>query len=293
MNRRRYLSALGTLAGTAVAGCTGDGTGGDGTDSPTSSPTPTATASATPSPTPTDTPTPTESPTPSPKPPVIDQVNPVTRWQGFGDVIDNSIESVGQGGYVRIGGRYRIWTHGGTVGQTVGAQIYNADGNRVGQQQRSDESLTDKDGHAWYEWTLQFQSTTWSKGEYSGTYIVRDDRLDRTSERVSYDLQIVDPLEGNEAEIVSYDGPDTVEINESFNYTLTLRNNANRDSSIVSDMSVSQDGGAYRPAGQTFRVNIPAGQTVEWPITGASLSQYGELSFRINDIEDEWSITVE
>jgi plastocyanin len=70
MNRRRYLRAV--AAGTAtvaLAGCTGDGGNGDGTDSPTATDEPTETPTAEPTATATDEPTETPTAEPTPTPP--------------------------------------------------------------------------------------------------------------------------------------------------------------------------------------------------------------------------------
>ncbi len=84
MHRRRLLAGTGTVLVAALAGCGGDGDGGETTpesDEPT--PTPTATPTAAPTEAPTETPTPAETETPTPtETPTAEQTTSFTHELG-------------------------------------------------------------------------------------------------------------------------------------------------------------------------------------------------------------------
>jgi hypothetical protein len=92
--------------------------------------------------------------------------------------------------------------------------------------------------------------------------------------------------------MVVYDGPDTVTAGESFDFDIRFRNETDRDSSVVSAVSENRNGDGWSELDEKIRVNIArrngeATYSDEWTIEDP-----GEYQYRIDAIEERWSITV-
>jgi hypothetical protein len=324
MDRRRFLAlfAAGALAGcgndtgeptltaddTPVASPTRDPTETP-TETPTerpsptpkqtASPTPTQTASPTASPTPTDTPTPTESPTPTATPapelPEMIDAQLVTEWESPGDLEANAIEAVGRGDRAVLAFEFSMRPHSGEVDIRAQIIVEDESGAIVDSVTEHQSRLVDSDGPVTLEWAYVTSSSEWSTGSYTAEVLVQDETSGETSDAVTHDFEIVEPLGIGEAEVYRAT-PDSVHEGESFDAELGLRNTSGRDSSIVSDISHRT---GQNEAWQTFQSDavvlaIPGNDgEVTWTSSRWSLSGTGGHQFRIDAIGDDWVLNVE
>lgn len=289
MYRRQFLVGVSAVA---IAGCSNAGDSGDGTtpaqDTPSATPTPTPTETPTPEPTP----EPTEMPTPTPTPPDIQNVNPIYRWESYGDVLENVVSGIGQGATLTVGGRYQVWVHSGTVDVTTQARAFNRNNERIGIESSTIDQVTSGDGPAPYESAVLLDTSGWPRGEITGDYIVRDNVLKKASQAGEWSVNVVEPLQAGEVSLAEYNGPTSVRVGESFDYEIVLRNTGGRDSSVVSSISTRTDGGQwYQTAERDY--TIPAGESVGFTAAGVSFSTPGEHEFRLDTIEVTWSISAE
>lgn len=283
MDRRMFLAAVGTAA---VAGCS-DLRGESESTEASSTPTETMSLAGGDS-----TQTPDQNERGDPSPPEIQFATPVYRWDEFGDADANAISAVGRGAGLPVAARFDVWAHGGTVDTTRQVRAY--DGNsRVAIQSDTTETVAEGSGYREWEAWVNLDTTGWGYGQFDGDYLVRDNVLDETSQAAEWSVEVVEPLTGTDASLVSYNGPRTVRVGERFSYSLEMRNNTSRDSSVVSTLSVRTTGYDWTTATETRSFNIPARSTVVFDVEDVSLSTAGTFEYRIDTIGDTWSVTVE
>lgn len=322
MDRRRFLALA---AAGALAGCESDSEpspteGATPTVTPTDTPTPTTgvttTVTATPSPSPTLTrlpttePTPTPSPTPSPSPTRTPTVTPtpsatpsraprvtrtelVRRWEQDADLDALAVNNVGEGGIVTIGFAFEVWTGDGEVDVEAEVDVFDDSGEHIDSRTRTDTRTVDEETVGTFAWGVEFPSTDWGQDDYTAEVVVRDRNRDRRSNTGTVDFEVVTPLTGEEAEMIAYDGPETVTAGESFDFDVRLRNETDRDSSVVSTVSENRNGDGWSELDGKIRANIAgndgeATYSDEWTVEDP-----GQYQYRIDTIEERWGITVE
>ncbi|GAA0212577.1 hypothetical protein [Halobaculum roseum] len=283
--KRRTL--LGSTIPLLLAGCSEGTTGGR--DSGT-----TDTVTSTSTPAPTETPTATETPTPERQPPKVNEVSLITEWEKFGDVLDKQIEGAAPGTNIVVGYRYNIQIHDGVHDITKQARIYDSSDTRITQASSEDRQLVDSSGYQEWEGTFYFDTTDWEIGNYEAEVIVRDNVTGDVSKSKSGEFSLNSPLTGNDASLVSYDGPDTLQSGEEYSYSLDLQNNSNRDSSIISPLSVKRgDSDWYTYPDSMFRLTIPSNEQRTWESeTATAPSDKGVYTYRIDDIGETWTYEI-
>ncbi|MFA1609874.1 COG1470 family protein [Halobellus rubicundus] len=282
MKRREVITGT-SLA--LLAGCLGDSQSEEETED---------TAENTPTPSPIETSTPTRSSTPTSLKPVVSNVNLVSEWQEFGDVTARSIEGAGRGASIVIGYRYSVQVHDGEHDITKQARIFDSSGTRVAQTSSEDQQLVDGEGYQEWEGAFDFETEGWDLGEYEAEVIIKDNISGKVSSKTIGEFSLNSPLGDGEAKLISYSGPESLQPDESYSYSLELENTANRDSSIVSTLSVKRDRSEWYTYEDTqFELTIPAGETrTRESGTVTAPSDSGEYTFRIDDIGEVWSFEV-
>lgn len=290
MNRRRFLA----ISGTAVfSGCV---TGPDGSET-TATTTDSQGSTATPSPTPSArTPTRTPTETPPPLEPIVKLANPIYRWTGYADAVSNDISSVGRGATLPVAGRFKIWFHDGALNYDLQVRAFDSSGQQVGSQAYSNQQSTEITGYNNWEAFVTFDTSTWDNGRYEGEFMVRDTILDESSldgasDSLAWTVDVVDPLRNSEAVLADQSIPQSIGVDERFEYSLTFENTTTRDSSIVSTTSTRVDGGDWQNLGRERSYNIPAGDAIEYPFT-TRLSEPGRYEYRLDTVGITWEITV-
>jgi len=277
--KRRAL--LGSTIPLLLAGCS-EGS----TDGPDSEATDTVTS--------TRTPTPTETSTPEPQPPEVNEVSLITEWEKYGDVLDKQIEGAAPGAEIVVGFRYSVQIHDGVHDITKQARIYDSSDTRVTQDSGEDRQLVDSSGYQEWEGAFYFDTTDWEMDDYEVEVIVRDNVSGDVSENKSSEFSLNSPLTGNDASLVSYEGPDSIQSGEEFSFSLNLQNNSNRDSSIISPLSVKRgDSDWYTYPDSKFRLTIPSNEQRTWESsTSTASSDKGVYTFRIDDIGETWTYEI-
>jgi hypothetical protein len=128
---------------------------------------------------------------PGTKAPIIEETNVVSKWDDFGDVIDNAIEEVVVGAPLRIASRYWYWKENQTNNSYKQVEIFDESGNRVAIDSFESEQLTDYNG--WEEWEsyLSFETSGWEPGTYTAEMLIRDNQNGKVSDPGSVTFDIV------------------------------------------------------------------------------------------------------
>lgn len=275
MQRRAYLALCGgSLVG--LAGCTGGEPAG-----------------GTPSPSPTRTPNPTPTRTPEARRPRISDVNLVTAWESFGDVIENEVESATPGAPIGIGYRYKIQSHDGEVKPFIQVEVYDEDDTRVAMEQKEDRQLTDGNDYSDWEGAMHFETRGWEKGEYTATVSIRDEISEKSasSRRGTFDL--TEPLSESEVSFVEVDVPSRVQTGEPFTYEFFIRNVGNRDGTFRTKMSVRTEHWDWETSDEFWYVTAATGEVESWKSSEITIDEPGEYTYRLDAIDETWTVRVE
>ncbi len=216
--------------------------------------------------------------------------NPVSRWTGFGDAVSNAVSSVGEGARLPVSGQFNIWVHDGTIDYTSRIRAFDTAGDQVAVQSFSDEKSVGEEQYMQWESFVALDTTGWDRGRYTGEYTVRDNVIEDRSDPAQWAVEIVAPLSGDGAALVGTDIPETLPLNERVEYTLTLANRTDRDSSIVSPIS-RRSGGRWTEVVDEATINVPGGRSVRFPLT-AKFSEAGVYEYRLDTVDVTWSVTV-
>lgn len=106
--------------------------------------------------------------------PRVQMVTPISGWEEYGDVVDNSIEEIRAGDPARIGVRYDIWVHDGEMNATV-QTIIRRGGEQVAVDQAPFERLVEGSGRSDWEAAPAFRTDGWETGTHTAEVIVRDE----------------------------------------------------------------------------------------------------------------------
>lgn len=273
MHRRTYLA---TIGGAALAGCTSSndpaGTGGGG-QTPTESLTPTS--------------------TPTPKPPSIESVSLLSRWEQFGDVLDRTVDAVGQGAPAIIGVRWKSGGYDGQTDVTEQVTVYDESGARVAIDEVSDSQLVDTSGYRSWEHALSFETGEWSLGNYETEVIIRDNVLGANSNGSTATFEVTEPLSGSEAALASVDAPMTISIDKRYEFELTLENESTRDGSVVSPVSIRYESkDEWYTYDFSVKSTMAQGRTNTWSGWLSDFSYEGTATIRLDDINETWTVDV-
>lgn len=183
MYRRMFLAVV---AGASLAGCAGGG--------PSSETTPVSTP--TPAPTPTETPgqTTTEPSTPVKPRPDVRFVNLVSKWEQFGDAVENQISEVAIGDTANIAFRHYTMVHDGTFHVTEQVEVFGPEGKRVAIDQFEDEQLYDLNGVEEWEHYFPLDTEDWEPGRHRAEVIIRDEVTGKVSEPETTEFEVVESV---------------------------------------------------------------------------------------------------
>lgn len=276
MHRRHFLGAVGV---SLLSGCVTSGDNFEG-------------SSTTASPTPTPKPSPTA--TPEPKAPAIDTVALLSGWDNFGDTLDQQVDAVGQGAPAIISYRFQAGVHGGTNDTTNQVKIYDSAGDRVAIDQSSDEQLVDDSGYDTWEHAMRFETSQWSKGEYTAEVLIRDNVINKTSETVSHTFQVNSPLTESEAELADVEATDTVAVGDEYAFKLSLENTSTRDGSVVSPISAKyESSNTWTTFSDTkAAVTMGAKETNTTTEFSTTFDYEGTALFRLDALNEMWDVHV-
>lgn len=284
MERRAFLATVG--AATVVAGCSSGGSSGT-TETPTktdtSTPTTTETVSATESP--------TETPAPSPE---IEAVNMISGWREAGDVVDNEVDAFGRGATVVAGATVELPVRDGAVDVSYRLSVYK-DGEKVDEQiANPSRTSTDATGTITREFSLHSSNTAgWELGTYDAAFALGDDITGQIVGDDDLGFTLNEPLTDDEAQLVTTDVPSDITAGESFDYSLTLRNDADRDSSLVSNLSVREEGSdQWADTGADVHVSIGSDRERRITLRDTTIGRAGTYIVRLDSIGDTFTIEV-
>ncbi len=283
MHRRRYLATTGaTLTAATFAGCLGSGDGGSDPEPETST-----TSSTTTEPTPTT--------TSEPEAPEITASSLLTGWQDFGDVLDEQVSGVGKGANAIVGFRYQANIIDGSVDTTEQVRVFGPDDNRVGLEEATDDQLVDGEGRQDWEHALYFDTASWDLGDYSYEVLVRNNATGEVSDTAEGTFSVVEPLGPQEATISGIDAPDSIATGETYSFTLEFSNVSDRDSSIVSPISAKYESVSEWSSASDDPIwcNVAEGESNTWTSGEVTYDTPGTIEFRIDAIDETWTVTVE
>lgn len=303
MLRREYLRGTGVAAMAVVAGCTGgsdDGGAGSPTPTESATPSPSPTASPTPSPTPTPTPSPTPEPTPTPTPearkPEIEVLSLVTRWQDFGDAVENQLDAAAVDSAITIATRYDLLIRDNTFDVLQQYRVRDPSGSRIALEKFEDSQLTDSNGLQTWEGAYVFDTSDWpGTGTYEVELIIRDNALGKTSEPATSTFQLSAPISPSDVSVTSVDHPDTVGVDEEFNIRVFAQNQSSRDGTFLSTMSYTREDTSEWFTYEDFTLQVPfaAGEEGYGDGSGFFFTEPGTYTQRIDELDYEWTVTVE
>jgi len=279
MNRRRYLAASGALGLSTLAGCTSRGDNDSESDPTTSTPTPTTTGPTT---------------TSEPAAPEITDSSLLTGWGAFGDTLDKQVTGVGQGASAIIGFRYEANVIDGSIDITEQVSVHGPDDNRVGLEESTDTQLVDGEGRQYWEHALSFDTSSWELGDHSYEVLVRNNATGEVSGTAEGSFSVVEPLTDQDATISGVDAPDSVSTGEPYAFTLEFANVSDRDSSIVSSLSVKYESSSEWSTWTEDPIwcNVAEGESNTWSSGEVSWDTPGTLEFRVDAIDETWTVDV-
>lgn len=221
----------------------------------------------------------------------IEESSLLSHWEDFGDVLSNQMNAVGVGGIANIGARYNIPVHDGKVEELFQVTVFNEESS-VDSRTVEDTKLVRNDvqKEAYERWE-GFDTTDWEQGNYTAQVIVRDEV---TGENASaeFDFSINEPLGPDEVEIVDVVQPPNWEVGEADTFEISVKNTSDRDGSIVSSFSVRINDSDWQSYSDKYISNIPAGETRTEESDRESFERAGSYEFRIDDIDESWTIDV-
>lgn len=285
MRRRAYLGALAGVG--LVAGCTGGEDGAGGTPTTTVSATPTRTRTATP--TATETATSTE--TPEATVPRIERANLVWSSEGENAVAENAIESAGAGTMAGIGVRAALEIAAGEIRPNADIVITDGVGNERQTVSASDsfEVAGEDDVVVGLFWEADLSDLR--TGTYSASVEITDRVSGDSTERTTFEFDLVEPLQPNEVELVEYE-PSRVAVGEPFRWELRLRNLAPRDSSLISPLTIRFKGANEgETLGRAFW-ELPAESTVTHSTFELPLEADGTFVMSFSAVDVSWETEV-
>lgn len=274
MDRRAYLTALGTAAA-AVSGCSE----GDSTETADD----TATADG----------TPTEAGTATPE-----QSDPTPTVTDAGLLLDRGeyatlgdIDSVGRGGPLVVGVEYDLPASEGSARGLVETRVLDDSGTRLDTSTAEVDVVADGDSvsrRAWFD----FDTIDWERGSYTAELLVNSDSYGTTATtEVAFD--VVEPLGEGEVEMYLAEFPNDPVAGENFDWTLGFRNLSDRDSSVVSGI-VTLDPAYSDPVAldSPYRENVPAGEAVQVEKTDFRINRPGTYTYSIARVDAEVSFSL-
>lgn len=204
------------------------------------------------------------------------------------------MESVGAGGRAIIGTRYSIAVHDGKSEEFVQMTIYgedsSIDSNSVSESRLSDGKVEADEYERW----MAFETDGWEKESYTAEVIVRDEISGKNSDTSRTEFDVVQPLRSSEVTLESVEKPPNIKTGEPFRIKLKLRNTSNRDSSIVTPISIRYENNEWRSSGarDKMRFNIPARTTRTFETGEVAYDYAGEYDVRYDDVDVSLSFTV-
>lgn len=125
--------------------------------------------------------------------PTIQNVNIVSEWDEYGDLISNAIDSVTVGETATIVGRYTAFVHDGTYQATTQTRIYEkSTDERVFITSDESEQIVGRNGYSSWEAPINFDTTGWRPGVYRAEFTVRDDISEEVSGTETTTFQVVE-----------------------------------------------------------------------------------------------------
>lgn len=277
VSRRALLSALGTgIAGTAGClrldapaedGGTGGGTGTEDTG--------------------------TDDGTAADLEPIFSDVG-LIRGPDVYDDLQTDIDAVGQGGELFFGIRYQVPVYDGSVQYEMASRLLDEDGEAVDTESFENNLSSDADGEydsreAWIRYDTEVLDL--QQGTYRGEFRLTETTTGASTGPETVAVDLVEPLRGEEVELVDRQGPDRVAVDQSFATTVEFRNVSQRDSTLVTDISLRPEGSDAAEFVESFRTNLPAGEPAshEWEM---SITGTGTYTVRLDAVDISWPVDV-
>jgi hypothetical protein len=94
-----------------------------------------------------------------------------------------------------------------------------------------------------------------------------------------------------EFEFISFDHPDTVEVNGSFQIEMDVKNRGGSEGDFTSRISLFWFGG-WVEAGEAELNDVEPGETRTWVSNEVSLEESGEFQFRVDELDEYFRIEV-
>lgn len=203
------------------------------------------------------------------------------------------VDALGRGGTAHVGSVFRGRNRDGEMVFTSSCTVTGPGGDEVGSDSvphtaydTSDERYTELDV------TFDFETRTWTTGTYTAHVTARNDDTGEESPEATVEFDVVEPFTGNEVTIDEVQGPDPQYPGGEYAHDVWLLNETDRDSSLVSAVSQRRDGGEWTQRDRHVEINLPA--NVDRSIYfNWTFDEPGEYEFRLDAIDDTWSLTVE
>lgn len=113
------------------------------------------------------------------------------------------------------------------------------------------------------------------------------------SERVSDTFELLKPLAADEVSLMSVDTPSEAAVGEPYQFTLKFKNLTDRTNSVQTSLSLRQDGRDWytymdNQIECTILTNVPN----TWESGAEPFSDAGEYTYRLDRLDETWSVTV-
>ncbi len=284
MHRRTFLGVVG--GGLLLPGCTSDSNDGEGNGS--SAPTVTRT--------PTQTPTATATPRPTPS---MGEVTQLVHWTDpAGDVVSHRVDGTAAGSPTWLGYGADLPVHDGRVEADYELTVRNEAGDVAVSHTTSTATTVSGSGDAYSDDKVgALGPGTLSEGTYTAQVSVTDRVAGTTDGPATTTVSVVEPLDRAEADI-TFEGIDRVDGWSSVAMKWAVTNTSDRDSGVVTGLSVKPDGAAdnrYQSIQATIGFDVPAGVERTYRSEGWNFEIFenvDEVTFRFDAYNFSWTVPV-
>lgn len=225
--------------------------------------------------------------------PVVSDASLVTEMTEFEDIETKRISAAAAGSVIELCFTYKSTVHDGEHHVTYQVRIFDEDRKRIIQTSSEDRQFVE--GSGWSSWSnsAQFNTETWSKGKYKAEIIVRDEIAGLSSAARTATFKLTEPLHASEVDLVEIDSQLRFQTGEDFQFSFKIRNTSDRDGTFRTRYSIYYDQYHVFTSDDYIDVPVAAGSIGEWTSGKAPLNEAGEYEFRLDVIDETWSVIVE
>lgn len=198
-----------------------------------------------------------------------------------------AIDAAGKGATPIVGTQAQMPVHDGELTAEGAVEIADVEGDTVETKSIDGREDLPTPNEVTWKFYTGLESSNYSKGSYEGEVRLMDPQTEVAAEPYRFAFDIVDPFEPAEVSLVDYT-PEQVTAGETAVWELTLRNESDRDSSIVSSVTASTTtSNATQQVGDLDR-ELPASETVVHRVGRMELPNAQTYELRLPVVDISW-----